>query len=334
MAKKAQKIRLGIFILISSTILLLVLGLFTAKEFFKKEDTYYISYEDISVSGLEVGSPVKYMGVKAGTVADIHIDPEDVSNIIVEVSLKPGTPVKEDARADITSVGITGLKTIEIRGGSNEAESLEPGEYIPAGSSITKEITGKAEIIAEKAEAVLNNLQTFTRPENLDKFAMLAADVSRLAIKTGQTINTIDTLIAENRLQISQTVNNTRQVSERLNESSKLIQESVIKINRLVEGDTLSQILANARDVSVKLREAEVGELINNLAEVAGQTHKLLLKIDDDLDRNSQDFSESLILLKRTLENLNEASRKINENPSILLRGVNTKNIPDEKLRR
>lgn len=334
MAKKAQKIRLGIFILISSTILLLVLGLFTAKEFFKKEDTYYISYEDISVSGLEVGSPVKYMGVKVGTVADIHIDPEDVSNIIVEVSLKPGTPVKEDARADITSVGITGLKTIEIRGGSNEAESLEPGEYIPAGSSITEEITGKAEIIAEKAEVVLNNLQTFTRPENLDKFAMLAADVSRLAIKTGQTINTIDTLIAENRLQISQTVNNTRQVSERLNESSKLIQESVIKINRLVEGDTLSQILANARDVSVKLREAEVGELINNLAEVAGQTHKLLLKIDDDLDRNSQDFSESLILLKRILENLNEASRKINENPSILLRGVNTENIPDEKLRR
>ncbi|MFP4622443.1 MAG: ATP-binding cassette domain-containing protein [Bacteroidales bacterium] len=66
---------------------------------------------------------------------------------------------QKNAQAEITSVGLTGLKAIEIRGGSNEAENLKPGSYIQAGSSITREITGKAETIAQKAEKVLNNLQ-------------------------------------------------------------------------------------------------------------------------------------------------------------------------------
>ncbi|MCB0316686.1 MAG: MCE family protein, partial [Calditrichaeota bacterium] len=56
-------------------------------------------------SGLEVGSPVKYLGIKVGTIKNISIAPEDVSRIIVKVALKPGTPVKEDARADIVSIG-------------------------------------------------------------------------------------------------------------------------------------------------------------------------------------------------------------------------------------
>ena len=130
MKNQAQKIRLGIFLVISSVILLVLVGYFTAQEFFKKQDTYFIAYEGVSVGGLEVGSPVKYLGIKVGTIQDITIDPEDVNKVIIELALKEGTPIKEDAVADITSVGITGLKTIEIRGGSNESRSLEPDSYI------------------------------------------------------------------------------------------------------------------------------------------------------------------------------------------------------------
>ena len=163
MRNRSQKIRLGIFLFVSLAILLSVIGFFTTREFFEKEDIYYVSYEGISVSGLEVGSPVKYMGIKVGTIKDIRIDPTNVNKVIIELSLQPDTPIKEDVQADITSMGITGLKAIEISGGSNKAQSLEPGSQIPAGSSLTQEITGKAEVIAQKAEKVLNNLQIFTR---------------------------------------------------------------------------------------------------------------------------------------------------------------------------
>jgi phospholipid/cholesterol/gamma-HCH transport system substrate-binding protein len=334
MRNRAQKIRLGLFLAISSSILFFTIGYFTAREFFKNEDSYYVAYENISVSGLEIGSPVKYLGIKVGTIRDITIDPENVAKVIVELSMKPDTPIKDDAQADITSVGITGLKTIEIRGGSNEAAFLEPESFIQAGSSITEEITGKAEIIAEKAEKVLNNLQVFTHPDNLNKITYLVESITALARQADTTILRIDTVITENREDVRQTITGFKNVVNRLDRSSILLASAIEKIHQTVEGDTLDEILGNVRDVSLKLKEADVNALIENVTQVAKQTQDLLKKVDGDLDRSSQDFTESLRLLKMTLENLLETSRKINDDPSILIRGVNQKNIPDEDLKK
>lgn len=333
MKNRAQKIRLGIFLVVSLTILLIIIAFFTAREFFKKEDTYFISYEGISVGGLEVGSPVKYLGIKVGSISNITIDPEDVNSVIVEIALKPGTPIKEDAEADITSVGITGLKNIEIRGGSNEAESLEPESYIQPGSSITEDITGKAEIIAEKVEKVLNNLQNFTEPEKMNKIIQMAEKITLLADNANITLSKIDSVVTEGQDDVRKTIADARQISSRLNASSLSLQETLNRINYLVKSDTVGDILGNLRDVSLKLKEAEVGKMIENIASVAGQTQELLLKIDNDLDGSSQDFSESLHLLKVTLDNLAEVSRKINNDPSILIRGSEPKNSPDQDLK-
>jgi phospholipid/cholesterol/gamma-HCH transport system substrate-binding protein len=332
MRHKAQKIRLGVFLIVSSFILLLIIAYFTSREFFEKVDTYYVTYEGMSVGGLEIGSPVKYLGIKVGTITDITIDPDDVNSVIIELALEPGTPIKSDAQANITTIGITGLKNIEIRGGSNNADALEPGSFIKPGSSITQEITGKAEIIAEKAEKVLNNLQIFTEPANLDKFTHMIENITRLAENASVTLSKVDSIVDDNRSDIRRTVTDAREVSETLKRSSQSLQETVNYVNRVVKGDTLGDILVNFRDVSLKLREARVGEMIENIAGVASQTQDLLLKVDSDLNRSSQDFSESLRLLKITLENLAEASRKINDDPSILIRGTNPKNAPDRDL--
>ena len=334
MKNQAQKIRLGIFLVVSSTILLIIIAFFTAREFFKKEDTYFVSYEGVSVGGLEIGSPVKYLGIKVGSITSISIDPEDVNSVIVELALKPATPIKEDAEADITSIGITGLKNIEIKGGSNEAESLEPGSFINPGSSITEEITGKAEIIAEKAEKVLNNLQSFTEPDKMNKIINMVEKIALLAENANLTLSKIDSVVNDSQDDIRKTITDARQISSRLNESSQSLHETLSRINSLVKSDTVGDILGNFRDVSLKLKEAEVGKMIENIASVANQTQELLLKVDNDLDRSSQDFSESLRLLRITLDNLAETSRKINDDPSILIRGTEQKDSPDQDLKK
>lgn len=333
MRNRSQKIRLGVFLIVSLAVLLSVIGFLTAREFFEKEDIYYVSYEGMSVSGLEVGSPVKYMGIKVGTIKDITIDPQDVNKVIIELALKPETPIKEDAHADITSIGITGLKAIEISGGSNETEFLEPGSYIEPGSSLTQEITGKAEIIAQKAEKVLNNLQLFTQPDNLNKFTEMAGKITSLTEQANQTVVKIDTIVSENRKDIRESITPMKSISKRLDESTKLLQTTMETIHLRMESDTIDDILTNIRDLSAKLKETDLQELIGNIATVADQSRQLLLKADNELDRNSQDFTESLNLLRSTLENLNKASMKINNDPSLLIRGTNTKDAPDQYLK-
>ncbi|MBS3771283.1 MAG: MlaD family protein [Bacteroidales bacterium] len=332
MRNRSQKIRLGIFLFVSLAILLSVIGFFTAREFFEKEDIYYVSYEGVSVSGLEVGSPVKYMGIKVGTIKDIRIDPQDVNRVVLTLSLQPDTPIKADAHADITSIGITGLKAIEISGGSNKAESLEPGSHIPAGSSITQEITGKAEIIAQKAEKVLNNLQIFTEPDNLKGFTELIDKITILTEQANRTVIKLDTIVTENRRDIRESIAPMKAISERMDESSRLLETTMKTINLRVQSDTIDDILSNLRDISARLKASDIKSLIGNVARVADQVEQLVLKVDNDFDKSSEEFSESLYLLQLTLDNLNKASTKINNDPSILLRGTKEQGIPDEHL--
>jgi ABC-type transporter Mla subunit MlaD len=243
----------------------------------------------------------------------------------VKVALEPGTPVKQDARADIASIGITGLKTIEIRGGSNEASLLKEGEYIPAGSSITEEITGRAEVIAEKLEKVLNNLQRFTKPENLDK-------TTRMVENAAASFNTIDTVLKENRHELARIIFAAGRISARMDSTTRLTHETAARINSIVRSDTLEQILAGARDISVKLKEVKLVNLIRELGEVVERTNRLLIRMDHDFERGSLDFAASMNQLKSALNNLTEASRLIREDPSILMRGTKVENIPDKHL--
>jgi len=328
----AQNIRLGIFITISVSVLLLLVGYYTTRQFFKKTDTYYVVFHDLSVSGLEIGSPVKYLGINVGSISNITIDEKNVQDIILELALKPSTPVKEDTRADIITLGITGLKSIEIRAGSNDADPLPVGGYINAGSSMAEEITGKAEVIAQKAERVLNNLQLFTDPENLSKITDLANQLSSLTRQTERTILGIDSLIAENRSTIKLSIDNVADASSNLKNSTEKLNSTVLFVNQLLESDTVADILVNTRKVTQQLSRSDVQSMIENISNVAVETSALLSRLNRDYDLKSEELTRSLRLLRETLDNLSDASKKINQDPSILIRGINDKGAPDKDL--
>ncbi len=70
MNEKNQYFKIGIFILVGIIILIVSIIIFGSGRLFKEEiimETYF----DGSVQGLDVGSPVKYRGVKIGEVQDI-----------------------------------------------------------------------------------------------------------------------------------------------------------------------------------------------------------------------------------------------------------------------
>ena len=325
MATKAQKIRLAVFVAVSLLAIVSFAIMFTSRKFLRERDVYKISYKNISVSGLEVGSPVKYLGIRIGIIDDITIDRQDVGRILITVALKPDTPIKTDAYADIAAVGITGLKAIEIRGGSNAAPLLKPGDLIRAGSSMTEEITGKAEVIAEKLEFVLNNLQAFTQPEKLDHFVGLAD-------RAGRAFEDADLMLTDNRHELRQLLAHTNNITARLDTTSLLLHETIASLRQTIKSDTVRQILANTQAISSKLREADLVALIGELREVTEQTNYSLRLINQGLERGGEDFISSMRQLRLTVDYLEETSRLLQQDPSVLLRGTNFTKTPDKFL--
>ncbi len=330
--KRAKKIRLGIFLFVSAALLLILIAYMTAQALFERKDTYYVAYQDVSVSGLEVGSSVKFLGINVGSVTDIRIDPDDVNTIIVELAVKENTPVKEDAVADIISLGITGLKAIEIRGGTQEADLLQEGKYIAQGASLAEDITGQAEVIAYKLELVLNNLHEFTEPENMRAFRETAESITAFAGQASGSLSRIDEVVAENRDDIRQVITAMSGISGELELTADQLSMAISRFNEIMQGDTLGQMLANFRDISITLKENELDALIEGLAVATTETQKLLTQIGHDIDRGAISLTENLHLLEQTLNNLHDISRQVSTNPSVLVRRPRIHNAPDQRL--
>ncbi len=321
MVTKSQKIRLGVFIGVAVILLLLLLSLVIGSKFLERRDIYYIGYKDVSVGGLDIGSAVKYHGIRIGRVEELKIDPEDITRIIVKISVKHGTPVKSDVEAVISTVGITGLKLIELVGGTAESETLKPNSYIKPGASVFEAITGKAEVIAEKLEFVLNNLADLFRGEN-------KTDLKELIRNAKNSLSNINLILEDNRDNIKQSITNINKFSDELPALSDNAEKTINDIKEFINSEEMSNLLANLNDVSDEIKLAQIKKTINDINVAVATINKTFTHIDLTFIESREDIIQSMDLLKETMQYLNEFSRLISEEPSLLIKTRGTEEIP------
>ena len=238
-----------------------------------------------------MGGQVKYHGISVGRVDDIRIDKEDVKMVIVTISVKEGTPLKEDILATLATVVITGLKQIELSGGTNEAKLLKPKSNILPGKSVLDSITGKAEIIAEKLEIVLNNIAELTNKKNQEKFANI--------------ISNVDILIETNRDPITNVIASLDSTTYYLAEFTESANESMKRFNYLLQSEEIDNILVNAEKVTSDIAKADLAQLINDLNKAINQANDAFLHIDLTILKSRQDILQTLEMLKETVDYLN-----------------------------
>ncbi len=86
----------------------------------------YIIHFDESVLGLSVDSDVEYRGIKVGKVTKLTINPKNIEQVEVIITVLKTTPIKESTVAKLTSQGITGLSYINLSLGDNKTPALVP----------------------------------------------------------------------------------------------------------------------------------------------------------------------------------------------------------------
>ncbi len=209
---RAQKVRLGIFVVVSTTLLIAMALVLLGGKLARKEDSYFALFDE-TVSGLEIGAPVKFHGVRIGSVTSIEIDHLDVTKVRVNLDLQRGTPVKEDTTVVLNSMGITGLKFLELTGGTNESNLLEPGSEIQSDASLLDRLSGRADVIAEKLELLINNALAITGPEQQEQVKQILGNVQELLEETND-------LLTRNEARIDQVMDDLAVTTSNLKEAS------------------------------------------------------------------------------------------------------------------
>jgi phospholipid/cholesterol/gamma-HCH transport system substrate-binding protein len=171
---RRQKIRLGVFAVSTAVLAIAVLVIFAGVRFWEREDTYVVDIAG-SVLGLDAGSDVLLNGVRVGSIDALDIAPGDLTKVRLTLKVKEGTPVRRDTRAVLVMRGITGLKVIDLRGGTQAAAPLPPGGAIPAERSEMDRLVARADQIADRTLEVLASAE-----RALDSAARVGAELEAM----------------------------------------------------------------------------------------------------------------------------------------------------------
>jgi phospholipid/cholesterol/gamma-HCH transport system substrate-binding protein len=92
------------------------------------DDSYSLYARFQKVTGLREGNPVQILGLKVGRVAGFSLD-QDALVAVVELRIRNGINVYDDAIASIKTEGLIGDKFMDIDPGGG-GDILAPGEVI------------------------------------------------------------------------------------------------------------------------------------------------------------------------------------------------------------
>jgi phospholipid/cholesterol/gamma-HCH transport system substrate-binding protein len=203
MEREANYAAVGAFVLL----VLAMAGLFVywyADSRDARDYTRYEVYFDGSVSGLTVGSTVRYLGVDIGRVRSMHIDPRSATRVQVVVDIDSTAPVSQSTVAELSLQGVTGLLYIDLlgRAGAKKLADPVPSEHYPVIRSVRSGfdafVSGLPDVVARAAEAA----QRFTlllSEENVDAITALVGNLEKASRTVPGTVRDAQLLINDLR---------------------------------------------------------------------------------------------------------------------------------------
>lgn len=163
----------------------------------KDERLPYHVYFRGSVTGLSIGSPVRYRGVPVGTVSGIAIDPKNVERVEVTLAINPGTPIKTDTVAGLQLQGITGYSFVQLTGGTQEAPLLtpQPGQryaVIPSQPSALERVFEDAPELVARLGLLATRAAEILSPDNEKRLTAILANAETFTAALAQSAGSIE----------------------------------------------------------------------------------------------------------------------------------------------
>lgn len=294
----AQKIKLGMFVLLTGVILIISLY-FIGKKQNLFGDTFKITSVFSNVNGLKLGNNVRYAGINIGTVKEIRMinDSTICVDMIIEEAIREH--MKQDAYAVVGSDGLVGSMVVNIFPGNGQGQILKEGDTI---YSIKK----------KSANDMMSTLSITN-----DNAAELSRELLKITKKINAGKGTLGLLVNDESMgtDLKMTMSNLKKSSE---EASMVINEIHKAVAVANNSDNLFNVLlkdsvaANKfRTIidNVELASRYMNELIGNLNEV-------VRSVKDDEGAFNYIMSDTTLVndIDETVQNIKKGSEMLNEN--------------------
>lgn len=315
---KSQNIRLGIFILIGTILLIIALYFIGSRQnLFGK--TFVLKARFENVNGLMEGNNVRFSGIDVGTVKDVEIINDSTVEVTMIIEEKVRKFIKKNAVASVGTDGLMGNKLVNIIVMKGNFKSVEDGDELEtvapldlADALTTLNATNKNLV------SITDNLVDFTNQiseENtlwkLLSDSTVATDV-KTAVMNLKNTSAQSLMIAKDLKKISNEIKNGKGMAGTLiNDTtfSAQLENTIGKLEKF--GDSLNMVSSDISAIvdDLKKGKGSAGKLLNDTTLIHQLTKSLV-----EIEKGAAGFEQNMEALKTSWPFKRYFKKKAKEN--------------------
>jgi phospholipid/cholesterol/gamma-HCH transport system substrate-binding protein len=260
-----------------------------------RDYTRYEVYFEGSVSGLERGAPVRYLGVDIGRVYNMRIDPRDSSRVQVLVDIDSSAPVSAKTVAELSLQGVTGLLYMDLirDTGTRRLTKPVPSEKYPVIRSTRSsfdvllaslpDLVGLASDVADRSARLLSD-------KNIASVSNALANIDKASSTLPQTLQDVKSLVADLRDAAGQVRSVAEQANSVLGTAGPEVVAAMSRVRTVAENlsnasNRLDKLVEeNRQDIRAFTRDGlpELERLLREGRSAAREFHDLSRSLRDD----------------------------------------------------
>jgi len=255
-----------------------------------------------NVNGLQKGNNIWFSGVKVGTIEKVNLTGNNKVEVDMNIEEKSAHFIHKDSRAKLSTDGLIGNKIIEIYGGTSQSPLIENGDLLNNDTLLS-------------TDAMMNTLS-----KNNDNLLAITDNFKIISARIAEGKGSIGKLLASDELSdnLNSTILTVKNASQNL---EKLSANVAAYTSRFNDKGTLANDLVTDTVIFSRLRST-----VSGLQEVADKSKEIMKNLQEagaTLNNGLQNKNApaGMLLgdektatgLKTTLENLQSASKKLDE---------------------
>ena len=286
MENRAHALVAGVFTLLLGAAAAFSIWWFGGKHEATKE---YAVVTRNNVTGLSLQGQVRYRGIRVGKVETIELDPQDLRNILIRISIDRNVPVTQGTTAKLGYQGVTGIAHILLEDSGTDPTPLRTtgGDLgrIAMQSSLIEELSETGGATLRQARDLLAKANLVLDDDNRKHLGKILANLEATTANSNEVAVQLRKLLATENLRL---LNDTLLgAAQAAGETGPLLAES----RRLVVGlqpvgDKLGQLIGDPST-------GGIATLVDRLNEVSGE-----------LSANSRQLNRVLQMLEESPQSL------------------------------
>jgi len=306
MGKETTKnIRVGLFVLVGTTLLIFTLYLIGAKQNLFGS-TFTLKAQFKNVNGLMSGNNVRFTGIDVGTVKKVEIINDSTVNVEMVIDNKIQKFIKKNATAMVGSDGLMGNKLVNITSSSKDAASVENGDMLKTQSMVGTEDMLKTldytnQNIKDISVEVKNMVKKLNSPNSLWSILMdtiVAENLKQTVVKVKLTAENSATITGDLSRIIGHIKAGKGTIGALLSDTifSSKLNQSIINI-KLVS-DTLATITGDLHSITSKIKNGEgaIGTILMDTSFVSNLNKTML-----NARNGTKGFDDNMEALKHNI---------------------------------